>query len=66
MNAVVVRRVKILGFVVGDETVENQTRETFEVAGGEENEPDLSKRIGWFSEFMDGNDRGGFPAAKHV
>jgi len=36
------------------ETVENQTQETFEDARGEENEPDLSGRIGWFSEFVMG------------
>jgi len=48
------------------ETVENQKKATFEDVVGEENGPDLSGRIGWFSEYMDGNDRGGFPAAKHV
>jgi len=42
------------------ETVENQTQETIEDARGEENGPDLSGRIGWFSEFVDGNDCGGF------
>jgi len=46
--------------------VENQTQETFEDAGGEENGPEVRGRIGWFSEFVDGNDRGGFPAAKRV
>jgi len=66
MNAVVARRVKVLGFIVVAETVENQKQETFEDAGGEENGSDLSERIGWFSEFVDGNIRGGFPAAKHV
>jgi len=50
MNAVVARRVKVLGFMVVVETVEHQTQETFEDAGGEENGPDLSGRIGWFSE----------------
>jgi len=63
MNAVVIRRVKVLRFMVVAETVENQSQETFEDAEGEENEPELSERIGWFSEFVDGNDRGGFPAA---
>jgi len=48
------------------ETVENQTKETFEDASGEENGPERSGRIGWFSEFVDGNDCGGLPAAKHV
>jgi len=66
MNAVVARRVKVLGFMVVAKTVENQTQETYEDAGGEENGPDLSGRIGWFSEFVDGNDRGGFPAVRHV
>jgi len=66
MNAVVARTVKVLGFMVVAETVENQTQETFEDAGGEENGPDLSERIGWFSEFVDGNDCGGFPAAKYM
>jgi len=67
MNAVVERRVKVLGFMVEAETVENQTQKTFEDAGDEENRPDLSsRRIGWFSEFVDGNNRGEFPAEKHV
>jgi len=66
MNAVVARKVKVLGFMVVVETVEKQTQETFEDTGGEENRPDLSRRIGWFSEFVNGNDRGGFSAAKHV
>jgi len=48
------------------ETIENQTQETFEDAGGEENGPDLSERIGCFSEFVDGNDCGGFPAVRLV
>jgi len=46
MNAVVARRVKVPVFMVVAETVENQTQETFEDAGGEENGPDLSERIG--------------------
>jgi len=58
--------VKVFGFIVAAETVENKTQETFENAGGEENGSDLSGGIGWFSEFADGNDHGGFPAAKHV
>jgi len=66
MNAVVARRVKVLGFMVVAETVENQTQETFEAVGGEENGPDLIGKIGWFFEFLDENDRGGFPAAKLV
>jgi len=40
-------RVKILGFMVVAETVENQTQETFEDARGEENGPELSGRIGF-------------------
>jgi len=48
------------------ETIENQSKKTFQDAGDEENGPDLSGRIGWFSEIVDGNDRGGFPAEKHV
>jgi len=48
MNAVVARRGKVFGFMVVAETVENQKKETFEDAGGEENRPDLSGRIGWF------------------
>jgi len=40
MNAVVARRVKVLGFMVEAETVENQTQKTFEDAGDEENGPD--------------------------
>jgi len=55
-----------LGFMVKAETIENQTQVTFEDAGGEENGPDLSGRIDWFSEFVNENDRGGFPAAKLV
>jgi len=66
MNAVMARRVKVPVFIVVAETVKNQTQETFKDSGGEENGPDLSGRIGWFSEFVDENDRGGFPAAKHV
>jgi len=66
MNPDLVIRVKILGFPIVAETVEYQTQETFEDAGGEENGPEINGRIGWFSEFMDGNDRGGFSAAKHV
>jgi len=46
MKAVVARRVKVLGFMVLAETVENQTQETYEDAGGEENGSDLSGRIG--------------------
>jgi len=60
------RRVKILVFMIVAETVENQTQETFKDVGSEKNGPELSERIGWFPEFVDGNDRGGFPAAKHV
>jgi len=63
--SVVVTKVKILGFIVA-ETVEKQTQETFEDAGCEENRPDLSWRIGCFSEFVDGNDCGGFPAVRQV
>jgi len=48
MNAVVAKRVKVPGFMVVADTVENQTQEAFEDAGGEENGPDLSGRIGWF------------------
>jgi len=50
------------------ETVENQIQETFEDARNEEKEigPDLSWRIGWFSEFVDGNDCGGIPAVRQV
>jgi len=66
MNAVVARRMKVLGFMVVADTVKNQTQETFEDAGGEKNGSDLSGKIGWFSEFVDGNDRGRVPAAKHV
>jgi len=66
MNAVMARRVKVLGFLIVAETVENQTPETFEDAEGEESGSDLSGKISWFSEFVDGNDHGGFPAAKHV
>jgi len=66
MNAVMARRVKILVFMVVAETVENQTQETFEDVGGEENRQELSGRIGWFPKFVDGIDRGGFPAAKHL
>jgi len=64
MNAVVAKRVKVLGFMVVAETDEIQTQETFENAGDEENGPDLSGRIGWFSEFVNGNNRGGFLAKK--
>jgi len=39
-------------------------KKTFEDAGGEENGPDLSGKIDWFSEFVDGNDGAG--TAKHV
>jgi len=63
MKAIVERRVKVVGFMVVAETVENQTQETFEDAEGEENGPDLSGRIGWFSDLLDGNNCGGFPAA---
>jgi len=65
MSDVAARQIKDLGFMAVAETVEKQTQETFEDAGGEENGPELSRRIGWFSEFVDGNDRGGFLAAKH-
>jgi len=66
MNADLARRVKILRFQVVAEMVENQTQETFGDAGSEENGPELSRKIGRFSEFMDENDRRGFPAARHV
>jgi len=66
MNAIMVKRVKILGFMVVAETVEYQTQETFEDAGSEENGPELSGRIGWFSEFADGNDCGRLPAVRQV
>jgi len=59
----VARRVKVVVIMVIADTVENQNQETFEDAGGEENGPDLSGRIDWFSEIVDGNDRGRFPAA---
>jgi len=36
------------------ETIKNQIQETFEEAGGKENGPELSRRIGWFSEVVDG------------
>jgi len=52
MNAVLARRVKIVGFQVVAETVEHQTQETFGDTGGEENGPELSGRISWFSEFV--------------
>jgi len=66
MNAVVERRVKVLEFMVEAKTIENQTQQTFEDAESEENGPEISERIGYFSELVDGNDRGRFPAAKHV
>jgi len=66
MNAVVARRVKVLGFMVVAATVENQTQETFEDAGGEENGPELSWRISWFPEFVDENDCGGFTVVRQV
>jgi len=37
---------EILGFQLLAETVENQTKETIGDAGGEENGPELSGRIG--------------------
>jgi len=64
MNIGLARRVKILRFQVI--AFENQTQETFGDAGGEEYKPQLSRRIGWFSELEDENDRGGFPAARHL
>jgi len=66
MNADLTRRVKIIRFQIVAETVENETQEMIGDARGEENEPELNGRIGWFSEFVDGNDCGGFPAARHV
>jgi len=57
---------KILVFKVAAETVKNQTQETFEDVGGEENGPEISGKIGWFPDFVDGNDRGGFPAVRQV
>jgi len=57
INACLARRVKIFKFQVVAETVENQTHKTFGDAGGEDYESELSGRIGWFSEFVNGNDR---------
>jgi len=58
MNAGMSRRLKkVLVFMVVAETVENQIQETFKDAGDEENGPDLSEKIIWFSEFLDGNER---------
>jgi len=54
MNADLTRRVKILGFQVVAETVENQTQEAFGDAGGVKNGPERSRRIGWFSKFWMG------------
>jgi len=66
MNADQARRVKILRFQVVAETVVNQAQETFKDAKGEKNGPELSRRIAWFSEFVDRNDGGGFSAARHM
>jgi len=66
MNTDLTRRVKVFGFQILAETVENQTQETTGDAGGEKNGSELSGRIGWFSEFVDGNDRGRFLAAGHM
>jgi len=60
------KRMKIFGFQVVAEMIENQTKETFGDAGGEENEPEICGRIDLFPEFVDGNDRGGFSAARRV
>jgi len=46
--------------------IENQTQEMFGDAGSEDNGLELSGSVGCFSEFVDGNDRRGFPAARQV
>jgi len=66
MNLVVARRVKNLLYMVAAETIKSQAQETFENAGGEENWLELRGNVGWFSEFVDGNDCEGFPAVRQV